>query len=92
MPFDKSKKEIVYHTTDQRDSTIIKIANQCKKNNTRFVLLIPTIKKYTYEINEGFSILGDDFLIYEISMGLGVVLKSRAEKYIKYIPNSELYE
>lgn len=92
MDFDKNKFELVYCTTDFKDSAFEIISNICKINNWRFVLIIPTTKKYSTEINKVFSILGNDFLIYEMSMGMGIVLKSRAEKYVKYIENSELYD
>lgn len=92
MKFDYSKRELVYYTTDWNDSEFQRISIICKTNNWRFVLIITTIKKYPYEINEIFKLLGDDFLIYEISMGMGVVLKSRANKYVEYIKKSELYE
>lgn len=92
MRFDKSKKELVYHTTNHRDGKLIELATLCSKKNHRLVLIIPTIKKYTLEINECFRILGDDLLIYEITMGMGVVLASRAKKYVEYVKNSKLYE
>jgi hypothetical protein len=56
------------------------------------VLIIPTIKKYPFEIKECFRILGDDLLIYEMNMGMGIVLASRARKYIEYVKTAELYE
>jgi len=31
-------------------------------------------------------------LVYEITMGMGVVLEARAKKYIESHPNSKLYE
>ena len=92
MKFDKTKSEIVYHTPSFRDGWITVIAEECKSNNQRMVLIIPTCKKYSYQINKSFSILGNDLLIYEMTMGMGVVLESRAKKYVEYHKNSKLYE
>jgi hypothetical protein len=90
--FDKNKKELVFPTTKYKDSKLIDIAYFCKKENKRLVLIIPTIKSYSPEINKCFTILGDDLLIYELAMGMQVVLTSRAKKYIEYINTAELYE
>ena len=92
MIFDKSKKELVYHTTNHRDGKLIELASLCSDTNRRLVLIIPTIKKYSFEINECLRILGDDLLIYEMNMGMGTVLASRARKYVQYIETAELYE
>jgi presenilin-like A22 family membrane protease len=92
MHFNSSKKELVYHTTNHRDGKLIELATLCIETNARLVLIIPTIKKYTFEIKECFRILGDDFLIYEMNMGMGIVLASRARKYVEYIETAELYE
>jgi hypothetical protein len=92
MHFDKSKKELVYYTTNLRDGKLIELATLCSDTNRRLVLIIPTTKKYPLEINECFRILGDDLLIYEMGMGMGVVLASRAKKYVEYIETAELYE
>lgn len=92
MKFDKNKKEIVYHTSSFRDGWISVIADECKSNNQRMVLIIPTCKKYSYQINKAFSLLGDDLLVYEITMGMGIVLEARAKKYVEYHTNSKLYE
>lgn len=90
--FDKDKKELVFPTTKYKDSKIVDIAELCQKENKRLVLIIPTIKSYSPEINKCFDILGDDLLIYEMAMGMKVVLVSRAKKYIEYINTAELYE
>lgn len=92
MHFDNTKKELVYHTTNHKDGKLIELANLCFSTNSRMVLIIPTIKKYPFEIKECFRILGDDLLIYEMNMGMGNVLASRARKYIEYIKTAELYE
>mgnify|MGYP001095737734 FL=1 len=92
MQFNKSKKELVYTTTNHRDSKLIELATLCSDTNRRLVLITPTIKKYPLEINECFRILGDDLLIYEMNMGMGTVLASRARKYVQYIETAELYE
>jgi hypothetical protein len=92
MHFDKSKKELVYHTTNHRDGKLIELATLCSDTNRRLVLITPTIKKYPLEINECFRILGDNLLIYEMNMGMGTVLASRARKYVEYIETAELYE
>jgi len=92
VSFDKKKKELVYHSTNFRDAKFIELARLCKETDRRLVLILPTTKKYSAEINQCFEILNDDLLIYEISMGLGVVLESRARKYVEYIETAELYE
>jgi hypothetical protein len=92
VQFNKSKKELVYTTTNHRDSKLIELATLCSDTNRRLVLITPTIKKYPLEINECFRILGDDLLIYEMNMGMGTVLASRARKYVQYIETAELYE
>lgn len=92
MQFDLNKKEIVYHTTDHRDSKLEELASVCSNTNSRMVLIIPMIQKYPIEIQECFEKLGNDLLIYEINMGMGNVLKSRAEKYVQYVDSAELYE
>lgn len=92
MHFNSSKKELVYYTTNQKDSKFIELANLCSETNRRLVLIIPTIKKYPFEITESFRILGNDLLIYEMNMGMGIVLASRARKYVEYIKTAELYE
>lgn len=92
MNFDLNKKEIVYHTTNHRDSRLEELATLCSNTNRRMVLIIPTIQKYPIEIQECFEKLGNDLLIYEINMGMGNVLKSRAEKYVQYVDSAELYE
>jgi len=66
--FNKLKKELVYYTTNHKDIKLIKLATVCSETHCRLVLIIPTIKKYPPEINECFSILGDDMLIYEMNM------------------------
>lgn len=68
MHFNKLKKELVYYTTNHKDIKLIKLANICSETHCRLVLIIPTIKKYPSEINECFSILGDDMIIYEMNM------------------------
>lgn len=92
MHFDNTKKELVYHTTNHKDGKLIELANLCFSTNSRMILIIPTIKKYPFEIKECFRILGDDLLIYEMNMGMGVVLASRAKKYVEYVKTAELYE
>lgn len=92
MHFDNTKKELVYHTTNHKDGKLIELANLCFSTNSRMVLIIPTIKKYPFEIKECFRILGDDLLIYEMNMGMGIVLASRARKYVEYVKTAELYE
>ena len=89
--FDTEKGELVYYTTKHGDGELIGLATLCLQTNRRLVLIIPTTKEYTREINECFRILGDDLLVYEISMGMRVVLASRARKYVEYIKNAELH-
>ena len=89
--FDTEKGELVYYTTKHGDGELIGLATLCLQTNRRLVLIIPTTKEYTREINECFRILGDDLLVYEISMGTRVVLASRARKYVEYIKNAELH-
>lgn len=89
--FDTEKGELVYYTTKHGDGGLVELATLCSQTNRRLVLIIPTTKEYTREINECFRILGDDLLVYEISMGTRVVLASRARKYVEYIKNAELH-
>jgi len=92
MQFNKDKFELVYATSDYKDGELIPLAIYCSKQKWRLVLIMPTRKKYSFEINKCFSILGDALLLYEITMGMGVVLESRARKYVEYHTNSKLYE
>lgn len=92
MYFDNTKRELVYHTTNHRDIKIIEIANFCFSTNSRMVLIIPIIKKYTFEIEECFNILGDDLLIYEMNSDIDIVLADKSMKYVEYIKSAELYE
>ena len=92
MHFHRDKKELVYHTVNHKDGKLIELATLCLSTDSRMVLIIPTIKKYPFEIKECFRILGDDLLIYEMNMGMGIVLASRARKYIEYVKTAELYE
>ena len=85
------KFELVYHSTDYNDGEFLRLAIICANNNWRLVLILPTCQKYSQSINECFFILGDDLLIYEIDMGMGNVLKARAEKYVQYYKNSKLW-
>ena len=64
MKFDKTKGEIVYHTPSFKDGWITVIAEECKANNQRMVLIIPTCKKYSYQINKSFSISTEYLFIY----------------------------
>jgi len=89
--FDTEKGELVYYTTKHGDGELIGLATLCLQTNRRLVLIIPTTKEYTRQINDCFRILGDDLLVYEISMGTRVVLASRARKYVEYIKNAELH-
>lgn len=90
--FDKNKTEIVFATTKYKEEKIVEIASSCKEKNYRLVLIIPTIKTYSSQLNKCFELLGDDLLIYEISMGMQVVLSSRAKKYVEYIKTAKMYE
>lgn len=92
MKFDKSKKELVYYTTNYKDNKLVALANYCSIMNYRLVLILPTTKKYSYEVNECLSILNNDLLIYEISMGMKTVLASRARKYVEYIDTAVLVD
>jgi hypothetical protein len=92
MKFDKTKNEIVHHTSSFKDEHIIVAAEICKLKQNRLVLIVPTCKRYSFHILRAFELLGDDLLVYEITMGMGVVLESRAKKYIESHPNSKLYE
>ena len=89
--FDTEKGELVYYTTKHGDGEFIGLATLCLQTNRRLVLIIPTTKEYTRQIHDCFRILGDDLLVYEISMGTRVVLASRARKYVEYIKNAELH-
>ena len=76
---DKYKKVVYYGMSE--DECIKDIANYCSENNKIFVVLIPEQNKYGISLREAQDILSDDIWIYEIAMGMKVVLKSRAKKY-----------
>jgi hypothetical protein len=92
MQFDKEKFELVYCTPNTKDGELKTLSTLCVEKGWRLVLIIPTCQKYSSQIVECFSILGDDLLIYEMAMGMGVVLESRAKKYVEYNKNSTLYD
>jgi hypothetical protein len=92
MLFDKDKQELVYATPSYTDTEISVLVDLCKSKNWRLVLICPLCKEYPPQIDNAFSVLGDDLLIYEIAMGMRVVLNSRARKYTQYHKNSKLYE
>lgn len=91
--FDDKKKELVYWTTSQKDPEIISFCNQAHEENKRAVLLIPekSSKKFSVEILGCFDKLDENLLVYEINMGMSNNLRKRANKYVEYHPNSELY-
>ena len=76
---DKYKKVVYYGMSE--DDCIKDIAKYCSDNNKIFVVLIPEQNKYGIPLTEAQDILSDDIWIYEVAMGMKVVLKSRAEKY-----------
>tara|TARA_Y100000296_G_C5172070_1_gene257849 strand:- start:1421 stop:1708 length:288 start_codon:yes stop_codon:yes gene_type:complete len=76
---DKYKKVVYYGMSE--DDCIKDIAKYCLENNKIFVVLIPEQNKYGIPLTEAQDILSDDIWIYEVAMGMKVVLKSRAEKY-----------
>ncbi len=76
---DKYKKVVYYGMSE--DDCIKDIAKYCSENNKIFVVLIPEQNKYGIPLTEAQDILSDDIWIYEVAMGMKVVLKSRAEKY-----------
>mgnify|MGYP001600176441 CR=1 FL=1 len=84
--------EVVYHTTNQKDNIIIELANRCKSDSNKLVLLIPLCKEYSYQIHKAYEILSEDFLLYEFNMAMRTMLAMRAKKYVEYIKNAELYE
>lgn len=92
MQFNNNKFELVYCTPNTKDGELKKLSNLCVNKKWRLVLIIPTCQNYSSEIIECFSLLGDDLLIYEMAMGMGVVLESRARKYVEYNKNSTLYD
>ena len=73
-------KTVVYYGMAE-DDCIKDIAKYCSENNKIFVVLIPEQNKYGIPLTEAQDILSDDIWIYEVAMGMKVVLKSRAEKY-----------
>ena len=85
-------KEIVYYTTNHQDNMIIELANKCKADSNKLVLLIPRCKEYSYQIQQAYEILDKGLLIYEFSMSMKNFLALRAKKYVEYIKNAELYE
>jgi len=56
------------------------------------VVIIPEQNKYGNSLTEAQDILSDDIWIYEVAMGMKVVLRSRAKKYVEYHSDSILYE
>lgn len=93
IDFDDKKQELVYWTTSQKDSEIINFCSHAYQQNKRAVLIIPekSSKKFSIEILSCFDKLNENLLIYEINMGMSNNLRKRANKYVEYHPNSELY-
>tara|TARA_B100000287_G_scaffold113666_1_gene105818 strand:- start:991 stop:1290 length:300 start_codon:yes stop_codon:yes gene_type:complete len=84
-------KKIVYYGMSE-DKCIKDIAKYCSENNKILVVLIPEQNKYGNSLTEAQDILSDDIWIYEVAMGMKVVLRSRAKKYVEYHSDSILYE
>ena len=51
------------------------------ENNKVFVVMIPEQNEYPLILRKAQDLLLDDIWIYEIAMGMRVVLRSRARKY-----------
>tara|TARA_B100000287_G_scaffold390266_1_gene400992 strand:+ start:163 stop:462 length:300 start_codon:yes stop_codon:yes gene_type:complete len=76
----KKYKKIVYYGLSD-DDCIEDIANFCMENNKIFVVMIPEQNEYPLILRKAQDLLLDDIWIYEIAMGMRVVLRSRARKY-----------
>lgn len=73
------------------DFRILKAAMYCAEQNKVLVLIVPCRKKLSETIGGAYLTLGDRLWLYEVSMGMQVVLDARAKDYLKNYKNSELY-
>ena len=83
----KDFNKIVYYGLSN-DKCIEKIARYCKKFNKILVAIVAEEKEYSQPLKIAQNILSDDIWIYEVAMGLRVVLKSRADKYCGSNPDA----
>ena len=75
----KKTKKIVYYGMSE-DACIEDVADFCMENNKIFVVMIPKQNEYPLVLRKAQDLLLDDIWIYEIAMGMRVVLRSRARK------------
>ena len=83
--------KIVY-TGFSDDEELIPLAEYCEENSKILVVLTPVVNEYKQPLIDAMGILQDDIWIYEIAMGMKVVLKSRARKYLECNSDAVLYE
>jgi len=83
----KDFNKIVYYGLSS-DECIEKIATYCKECDKKLVAIVAEENEYSQPLKNAQDILLDDIWIYEVAMGLRVVLKSRADKYCGSNPDA----
>jgi len=86
-----SEDKIVYCGFSD-DKELIPLAKYCEENSKILVMMTPVVNEYKQPLKDCMGILQDDIWIYEIAMGMKVVLKSRAKKYLECNTDAVLYE
>jgi late competence protein required for DNA uptake (superfamily II DNA/RNA helicase) len=84
-------RKIVYHGLADNPNLHVVVA-KAKRENKVLVYITPTSKKYTRDIIEAKTVLGDRLWIYELSMATMANLNCRSVQYYKNNLDSELYE
>jgi len=74
-----------------KDEEILRLAKKCKKENKVLVTIVATTKNYSRPLQEAISILDDRIWVYELSLGMMVNLKSKAELYCELNKKAKLY-
>jgi len=83
-------KKIVYYGFSD-DIYLIELAEECKRKEEVLVVITPVVKVYRQPLLDAMEILKEDIWIYEITMGMKVVLKSRANKFCEIDNLARLY-
>ena len=84
-----AKKVVYYGFSD--DIYLIELAEECKRKEEVLVVITPVVKEYKQPLLDVMEILKEDIWIYEIQMGMKVVLKSRANKFCEMDKSARLY-
>ena len=83
--------KIVYYGFSD-DEKLIGLANYCEENSKILVVMTPAVTEYKQPLKDAMGILQDDIWIYEMNMGMGVVLKARANKYCELNSDAVLFD